>query len=63
MTCAKGERVRKRECNSPPGKNGGSECEGDVVEKKVCDLDPCPGRWFGGSCLVVWCFDGGFGGS
>ncbi|XP_075984423.1 semaphorin 5c [Anticarsia gemmatalis] len=36
-----GMKERKRECNNPPPKNGGAECEGLSVEKVPCDMSPC----------------------
>ncbi len=40
-TCGKGQKYRRRECNSPKPINGGSVCEGSNFEMKNCKIHSC----------------------
>ncbi|XP_039610072.1 SCO-spondin [Polypterus senegalus] len=42
--CRGGKSVRTRTCSSPPPKNGGSNCEGDKNQIKLCNTKPCEGE-------------------
>uniref|UniRef100_A0A5K3F2B7 Hemicentin-1 n=1 Tax=Mesocestoides corti TaxID=53468 RepID=A0A5K3F2B7_MESCO len=47
VTCGRGIQMRKRLCDSPPPKNGGSYCVGDNTETRPCLQAFCPvdGVW------------------
>ncbi|KAJ6596002.1 Hemicentin-1, partial [Pseudolycoriella hygida] len=40
-TCGKGQKYRRRECNSPKPINGGAICEGSNFEMKTCKIRSC----------------------
>lgn len=40
-TCGKGQKYRRRECNSPKPINGGAVCEGSNFEMKNCKIHNC----------------------
>ena len=42
-SCGAGMRLRKRECNSPVPKFGGTVCSGNYVKKEICGNVPCSG--------------------
>ena len=42
--CGEGLKEGQRQCNNPPPKNGGKECEGDFTKTKPCKLKECPGK-------------------
>ena len=41
--CGGGKLRRHRFCVNPSAKHGGKDCEGDKVEEKGCNEEPCPG--------------------
>ncbi|XP_060553623.1 hemicentin-1-like isoform X1 [Ruditapes philippinarum] len=47
VTCENGTQVRKRSCTNPAPADGGLDCLGDSIEKKVCVKQLCPvhGGW------------------
>lgn len=40
-TCGRGQKFRKRECNSPTPMNGGHLCDGTKFETKICKVRSC----------------------
>lgn len=40
-SCGKGQKYRRRECNSPKPINGGAICEGSNFEMKNCKIHSC----------------------
>ena len=47
VTCDRGEKVRRRLCDSPRQQYGGQPCFGDSSEIMECNLRPCAGNFKG----------------
>ena len=41
--CGGGTKLRTRSCDNPAPQLGGKGCEGDAVEIKTCNPEPCSG--------------------
>lgn len=46
VSCGRGWKTRRRQCNSPRPKHGGAECQGIPVQRRQCFalLRDCPGK-------------------
>jgi len=44
FVCGAGVQSRERTCNNPEPSNGGKDCEGGFVEKRVCRNQDCPDK-------------------
>ena len=45
-TCGGGVQSRMRTCTNPVPQFLGKDCEGTLVETKMCNVQPCPGNIF-----------------
>lgn len=45
VTCGGGVQNRSRTCTNPPAQFGGKPCPGESDETRVCNEDPCPGKF------------------
>nr|XP_053650237.1 hemicentin-1-like [Cherax quadricarinatus] len=47
VSCGTGQQERRRVCNSPAPRHGGSSCQGDEAHTRPCRPHPCPvdGNW------------------
>ena len=43
VECGGGEQTRERQCNNPAPQKGGADCQGDDMETRACNENPCPG--------------------
>ena len=42
-SCGTGTQIRRRFCDKPPMSNGGKQCAGSAIERRVCSVRGCPG--------------------
>ena len=44
--CGGGTQYRTRTCTNPSPQHGGKACEGDCMEERDCNTEPCPSKLF-----------------
>lgn len=53
VSCGGGQHSRSRSCTNPAPMYGGTKCEGDKTENKLCNSQHCPSEFeFDGLSLI-----------